>query len=65
MAFELYIDMALVATYETLEEARVHARTVLMRVADAEVEILDPRTKRAVEPAASRRWRDELATKLG
>jgi hypothetical protein len=65
MPYELHIDKSHVATCATLEEAQTHARGILLNRPDAEVEILDPRTKRAVEPASSTRWRDELSNKIG
>ncbi len=65
MPFEVYVEKSLIVTCATLEEAQTHVRSVLISCADAEVEILDPVTKRAVEPASSKRWRDELATKVG
>lgn len=65
MTFEVYVEKTLIVTCATLREAQAHARAVVKNCADAEVEILNPATKRAVEPAASQRWRDELAAKLG
>jgi len=65
MPFELHIDKSHVATCKTLEEAQTRARQAVIDRADCEVEILDPVTKRAVEPASSTRWRDELSHKIG
>jgi hypothetical protein len=38
---------------------------MLLSNPDAEPEILDSETKRAVEPGSSRRWREELSQKVG
>lgn len=65
MPYELHIDKSLVATCSTLEEAQTRARGIMLNRPDCEVEILDPVTKRAVEPASSTRWRDELSHKIG
>ena len=50
----------------TTEQAmgRVREATKLMP-RDCEVEMIDTRTGRAAEPAASVQWREELATKIG
>lgn len=65
MSYDLHIDKKHVATCATLEEAQTRAREAMHGRPDCEVEILDPVTKRAVEPASSTRWRDELANKVG
>lgn len=64
MPYELHIDKTLARTCATLEEAQAHARGALLDRPDCEVEILDPVTKRAVEPASSTRWREELSDKM-
>jgi hypothetical protein len=65
MPYELHIDRRHVATFATSDEALEHARAALKERPGCEPEILDSETKRAFEPAASRRWRDELANKIG
>jgi len=65
MAFELHVDRRHVATFASLDEALARAREMLLSNPDAEPEILDSETKRAVEPASSRRWREELSRKVG
>ncbi len=65
MAFELHVDQRHVATFATLDEALARARETLLSNPDAEPEILDSETKRAVEPASSSRWREELSRKVG
>lgn len=64
MPCELHINKSHVATCATLEEAQTRAREILLDRPDWEVEILDPATKRAVVPASSTRWRDELSHKM-
>jgi hypothetical protein len=65
MAFDLHIDRRHVQTFESLDDALAHAREALLTNPDCEPEILDSETKRAVEPASSRRWREELSRKVG
>ncbi len=65
MAYELHIDRRHVATFASLDEALMRAREMLLSQPDCEPEILDPETKRAVEPGSSRRWREELSQKVG
>lgn len=64
MPYELHIDKSHVATCATLEEAQARARGLVLDRPDSEVEILDPVTKKAAEPASSTRWRDELSRKI-
>jgi hypothetical protein len=65
MAYELHVDRRHVATFPSLDEALTRAREMLLNQPDCEPEILDSDTKRAVEPASSRRWREELSQKVG
>ncbi len=65
MAYDLHIDHRHVATYDNLDAALERAREAVRTRPDCEPEILDSKTKRAVEPASSRRWREELANKVG
>ncbi len=65
MAYELHVDRNHVATFQSLDEALARAREMLLSKPDCEPEILDSETKRAVEPASSRRWREELSQKVG
>lgn len=65
MGYELRMNGHPVGTYGSAEEALERARVLVRCDPDFEVEILDTRTGRAFEPAASVRWRDELANKVG
>jgi hypothetical protein len=65
MSYELHIDKKHVANFATLDEALTRARDAVRERPDCETEILDSETKQAVEPASSRRWRDELSNEVG
>ena len=65
MPYELHIDRRYIATFDSSDEALNQARAALKERPGCEPEILDAETKRAFEPAASLRWRDELANKVG
>ena len=62
--YELRINGRPVGVYDdqTLALARVRLLTDLD--ADAEIEVMDTRTGRAFEVAASLRWRDEIAARM-
>jgi hypothetical protein len=66
MAYEVRVNTMKIGTYPTTEQAmgRVREATRLMPP-DCEVEMIDTRTGRGAEPAASVQGREELATKLG
>lgn len=65
MLYELRINGRKLGQYDDPDDALACARAFTRNEPDFEVEILDTRTGRAFEPAASIRWRDELATKIG
>jgi len=65
MSYELHVHRRHVANFETLEEAQTRARNLMREQPDSEPEILDSTTKRAVEPASSRSWREDLSNKIG
>ncbi len=65
MAYELRIDHARVAVYADADAALAHVKRAVRERPDCEPEIIDTETGRAFEPAASERWRDELAKKIG
>ena len=65
MAYELRIDGRAVEVYWGPEDALDHVRALMKSDCNVEAEILDTRTGRAFEPAASIRWRDELAAVIG
>jgi len=65
MGYELRIDGRLTAIYASPEHALDRVRVLMKSNCDLEPEVLDTRTGRAFEPAASIRWREELATKIG
>jgi hypothetical protein len=51
--------------YHTLEEALHRAKAAIVLDPDLDPEIIDRRTGRACMVAASKRWRDEIAERLG
>lgn len=63
--YEMRIDGRTCGQYETLEEALQHTRATVMADPDFDPEIIDRRTGRACMVAASKRWRDEIAERLG
>ena len=65
MAYELRINGKPVGTYATTDEAIQRAREATQSVPDCEVEMIDTKTGHAAEPAATVRWREELANKVG
>jgi hypothetical protein len=65
MGYELRINGRTAQVYDDPEDALDHVRALIKSDCDVEPELLDTRTGRAFEPAASIRWREELATKIG
>jgi hypothetical protein len=65
MTYELRLSGQKIGLYHHQEDALDRARRILQRDADCNLEVMDTRTGRAFEPAASLRWRDELASKIG
>lgn len=65
MSYELRINGRVFGTYDSEQAAVERAREAVRAEPDLEPEILDTRTGRAVVPAGSKRWRDELANKIG
>ena len=65
MSYELRVNGRTVGFFQDSERALEGVRLVIARDADVEPEVLDTRTGRAFEPAASIRWRYELASKMG
>lgn len=65
MPYELHIGRRHLATFPTLDEALARAREVMREQPNAEPEILDSETKRAVDPGSSRQWREDLSNKIG
>lgn len=63
--YELRAGGQAIAQFDTPQPALDRARELLRADPDCEVEIIDTRTGRAFEPAASQRWRDELTAKIG
>jgi hypothetical protein len=51
--------------YHTIDEALARVRVAMRMDPDFDPEIIDLRTGRACMVASSRRWRDEIAEKLG
>ena len=50
---------------QSVEVGRDRIRALIKMDCDIELEVLDTRTGRAFEVAASIRWREELANKIG
>jgi hypothetical protein len=65
MGYELRINGRTAQVYDDPEDALDRVRVLMKSNRDIEPEVLDTRTGRAFEPAASIRWREELATKIG
>ena len=65
MGYELRVNGLPAAVYSDPEDALDRVRTLMKSDCDLEPEIIDTRTGRAFEPAASIRWREELANKVG
>ena len=65
MSYELRVNGRPAAVYADPEDALDRVRTLMKSDCDLEPEIIDTRTRRAFEPAASIRSREELATKIG
>jgi len=63
--YELRINGRTYGEYRTLDEALYRARAAIVLDADLDPEIIDRRTGRACMIAASKRWRDEIAERLG
>jgi hypothetical protein len=65
MPYELRMAGQAVQTFDTEEEALVHAREAMQKRPESEPEILDTTTGKPVAPGASKTDRDDLATKVG
>ena len=65
MAYELRVNGRIKEFYKHPEEALDRVRALIRMDCDIEPEVLDTRTGRAFEVAASIRWREELANKIG
>jgi hypothetical protein len=65
MRYEFRLNGRTYGFYDSFEEALDRVRQAIACDPDAEPEVLDARTGRAFEPAASIRWRDELASRMG
>lgn len=65
MAYELREGGRVLERFGTQAEAEAAARAALQRDSNAEPEIIDIETGRAVQPGGSMRWREELAKKIG
>ena len=65
MAYELRVHGTIREVYNNPEDALDRVRALMKVDCDIEPEVLDTRTGRAFEPAASIRWREELAEKVG
>lgn len=63
--YELRLNGRLSGLYEKLEEALTRAKVAVVLDPDCDPEIIDQRTGRASMLCASKRWRDEIAEKIG
>ena len=62
--YELRINGRPVGVYQDQSVALARVRLFTDLDTDAEIEVMDTRTGRAFEVAASVRWRDEIAAKM-
>jgi len=65
LVYELRLNGCFCGEYATLEEALKRATAAVIEDADLDPEIIDRRTGRASMLCASKRWRDEIAERLG
>jgi hypothetical protein len=65
LCYELRINGRIDGEYRSLEEALHRVKAAIAVDADLDPEIIDRRTGRACMIAASKRWRDEIAERLG
>lgn len=65
MAYEIRMEGKPAETFESSEAALDRVREILASDPDADPEVIDSKTGRAFEPAASKRWREHLANKVG
>lgn len=65
MGYEVRIDRHSVGEFATTEAALARVREALKLRPDCEPEIIDLATGRPFAPAASRRWREQLAKQVG
>jgi hypothetical protein len=65
MSYELRNNGHKIGIYACSEDALDRVRVMMKLDVDCEPEVLDTQTGRAFELAASLRWRDELAAKIG
>jgi hypothetical protein len=62
--YELRINGRSVAVYDDQSVALAGVRLLTDLDANAEIEVMDTRTGRAFEVAASLRWREEIAARM-
>ena len=62
--YELRINGRPVGVYDDQAAALARVRLFTNLDADAEIEVMDTRTGRAFEVAASVRWREEIAARM-
>jgi hypothetical protein len=65
MSYELRVNGNPVEVYKRPEDALARVRVWLRADPDSEPEVRDTKTGRAIGPAASIRWREEMATRIG
>ena len=65
MSYELRNNSHKIGVYACSEDALDRVRVIMKSDLDCEPELFDTQTGRAFELAASIRWRDDLASKLG
>ncbi|MDQ2802522.1 MAG: hypothetical protein M3Y41_07495 [Pseudomonadota bacterium] len=65
LRYVLRVNGREIGYYHTIEEAVDRTRHAVAIDADLDPEIIDARTGRACMVAASKRWRDEIAERIG
>ena len=62
--YELRVDGHFIQTYADSTDAMARVRLLAALQPDTEIELIDSRTGRAFEVAASVRWREEIAARM-
>lgn len=65
LRYVLLLNGRVCGEFATLEEALWQAKAAIIADADNDPEVIDRRTGRACMACASKRWRDEIASRLG
>lgn len=65
MRYRVRVDGAVTGMFATQEDAVAAVREIVQRDVNAEPEIVDDETGKAVTPGSSSRWREHLAGQVG